>query len=250
MKLDKKAALVVGGASGLGRACAEACAEEGALVMIADVNETGAADAIKDIRAAGGSASFVATDITDEAAVRHAVQATVEEFGPLEILITSAGAEVSEHAGWHFSIDLYLKGPYYACKYALEEMERNGGGSIVNIASVAGVTGGLTKSIDGSGYACAKHGIIGLTRTIALTYAKKNIRANAICPGYIRTALTRTLYERDDGGQSLISETLRVPLNRWGEPHEIGRVAAFLASDDASYITGQPIIVDGGIMAR
>ena len=108
----------------------------------------------------------------------------------------------------------------------------------------------MAKTVDGTGYPCAKHGVIGLTRTIALAYAKKNIRANAICPGYIRTDLTRPMYETEDGGQTLISDTLRVPLDRWGEPHEIGKVAAFLASDDASYITGQPIIVDGGFMAR
>ena len=129
-------------------------------------------------------------------------------------------------------------------------MERNGGGAIVNISSVAGVTGAIAKSIEGTAYGCAKHGVIGLTRTIALTYAKDNIRANAICPGYIRTALTRSMHEAEDGGDSLINETLRVPMGRWGDPVEIGKVAAFLVSDDASYITGQPIIVDGGIMAR
>jgi NAD(P)-dependent dehydrogenase (short-subunit alcohol dehydrogenase family) len=129
-------------------------------------------------------------------------------------------------------------------------MGRTGGGSIVNIASIAGVTGGISTSVDATGYPCAKHGVIGLTRTIALAYATKNIRANAVCPGYIRTAMTRPLYERPDGGQSVIDEDLQVPLGRWGEPHEIGRVVAFLASDDASYITGQPIIVDGGVMAR
>ena len=249
MKLKNRVALVVGGASGLGRASAEACAEEGATIVVADVNEAGGHDVVSGIRAAGGSASFVATDITDEPAVQQAVQAAVQEFGRLDILITSAGAEASHH-GWHFAIDLYLKGPYYACKYALEEMERGGGGVIVNIASLSGVTGSMAKTVDGTGYPCAKHGVIGLTRTIALAYAKKNIRANAICPGYIRTDLTRPMYETEDGGQTLISDTLRVPLDRWGDPHEIGKVAAFLASDDASYITGQPIIVDGGFMAR
>jgi NAD(P)-dependent dehydrogenase (short-subunit alcohol dehydrogenase family) len=89
-----------------------------------------------------------------------------------------------------------------------------------------------------------------MTRTIALAYAAKNIRANVVCPGYIKTAMTRSLYDRPDGGQALITEQLRVPLGRWGEPHEIGRVVAFLASDDAAYITGQPIVVDGGFMAR
>jgi NAD(P)-dependent dehydrogenase (short-subunit alcohol dehydrogenase family) len=129
-------------------------------------------------------------------------------------------------------------------------MEKAGGGAIINIASVSGVTGGVATNADETAYSCSKHAVIGLTRTLALTYAKKNIRVNAVCPGYIRTAGTRRLHEAPDGGRELISETLRVPMNRWGEPHEIGKVVAFLASDDASFITGQPIIVDGGFMAR
>jgi NAD(P)-dependent dehydrogenase (short-subunit alcohol dehydrogenase family) len=112
------------------------------------------------------------------------------------------------------------------------------------------VTGSVSRTVDETGYPCAKHGVIGLTRTLALAYAKKKIRVNAICPGYIKTGMTEQLYQAADGGRALISETLRVPMDRWGEPHEIGKVVAFLASDDASYITGQPIIVDGGFMAR
>jgi NAD(P)-dependent dehydrogenase (short-subunit alcohol dehydrogenase family) len=250
VKLENRAALVVGGASGIGRACAESCADEGANVMIADVNEAGADDVIAGIRARGGAAAFVATDITDEQAVERAVRATVEQFGAVDILVTSAGAG-TEASNWHVSIDLYLKGPYYACKHALAQMEEQGGGVIVNISSLAGVTGsGSSPNVQATGYPCAKHGVIGLTRTIALAYAKKNIRANAICPGYIRTELTRSLHEDEAASRSLISERLQVPMDRWGEPHEIGKVAAFLASDDASFITGQPIVVDGGFMAR
>jgi NAD(P)-dependent dehydrogenase (short-subunit alcohol dehydrogenase family) len=251
MKLENRVALVFGGASGLGRASVEACAEEGASVVVADVNEAGTEAVVAALRASGGTAVGVTADITDEAAVSRAVQVTMRELGKVDILVTSAGQIVGNDTGaWHRSIDLYLKGPFYACKYAVEQMERTGGGSIVNIASIAGVTGGISTSVDTTGYPCAKHGVIGLTRTIALAYAPKHIRANAVCPGYIRTAMTRSLYERPDGGKSVIDEDLRVPLGRWGEPHEIGRVVAFLASDDASYITGQPFIVDGGVMAR
>jgi NAD(P)-dependent dehydrogenase (short-subunit alcohol dehydrogenase family) len=250
VKLDGRTALVFGGASGIGRACAEACAAEGARVVVADVNEAGGNAVVAGIGAAGGKAAFTTCDITDEDAVARAVGATVEQFGSLDILVTSAGAG-TEASNWHFAVDLYLKGPYYACKHALEQMEAQGGGVIINVASVAGVTGSfMAGSVQGSGYPSAKHGVVGLTRTIALVYAKKNIRANAICPGYIRTELTRGLHEDEEMSRRLISETLQVPMDRWGEPHEIGKVAAFLASDDASYITGQPIIVDGGIMAR
>jgi NAD(P)-dependent dehydrogenase (short-subunit alcohol dehydrogenase family) len=252
VKLEGRVALVIGGASGIGRACADAFAEEGAKVMVADVNQQGAEETVSRIHALGGSASFVRTDITNEESVKAAVQATVQEFGKLDIMVPSAGGGTPDDpsAAWHHAIDMFLKGPYYACKYALDEMERNGGGAIVTISSLAGVTGGISQTVDQSGYPCAKHGVIGLTRTLALAYAKKNIRVNAIVPGYIKTGLTRSLYEAPDGGRALISETLRVPMDRWGEASEIGKVAAFLASDDASYITGQPIVVDGGFMAR
>jgi NAD(P)-dependent dehydrogenase (short-subunit alcohol dehydrogenase family) len=175
----------------------------------------------------------------------------VKAFGRLDILVNSAGAgRPVTPEGWHFAIDLYLKGPYYACRHALPELEKAGGGSIINVGSLSSVTGAPVDRIEATGYVCAKHGVLGLTRTLALAYAKKNIRVNCICPGYIKTGLTQKLLDADDGGQTLISETLRVPMDRWGEPHEIGKVAAFLASDDASFITGQPIIVDGGFMAR
>ncbi len=251
MKLENKVALVFGGSSGLGRASAEACAQDGAAVVVADVNGHGGAEVVEGIRANGGAASFVHSDITDEAAVEAAVRSTVDGFGNLDILVTSVGAATHDEAApWHFAIDLFLKGPYYACKHAVAHMEQAGGGCIVNIGSVASVTGGISTSVEGTGYPTAKHGLLGMTRTIALAYAAKNIRANVVCPGYIKTAMTKSLYDRPDGGRSLITETLRVPLGRWGEPHEIGRVVAFLASDDAAYITGQPIVVDGGFMAR
>ena len=251
MKLENKVALVFGGSSGLGRASAEACAQDGATVVVADVNGHGGAGVVEGIRANGGAASFVHSDITDEAAVEAAVRSTVDGFGNLDILVTSVGAATHDEAApWHFAIDLFLKGPYYACKHAVAHMEQTGGGCILNIGSVASVTGGTSTSVEGTGYPTAKHGLLGMTRTIALAYAAKNIRANVVCPGYIKTPMTKSLYDRPDGGRSLITETLRVPLGRWGEPHEIGRVVAFLASDDAAYITGQPIVVDGGFMAR
>jgi NAD(P)-dependent dehydrogenase (short-subunit alcohol dehydrogenase family) len=220
--------------------------------MVADINEEGAKDVAAGIRAQGGSAAVVMCDITNEDAVRGAVDATAAEFGRLDGLITSPGVGGAPGPGdrWDRSLEMLLKGPFYACKYALQQMERDGSGAIVNISSLAGVTGSIATSIDDTGYPCAKHGVIGLTRTLALAYAQKNIRVNAICPGYIRTALTRPLYDTEDGGQSLITEQLRVPMGRWGEATEIATVAAFLLSDEASYITGQPIIVDGGFMAR
>ena len=255
MKLGGKVALIIGAASGIGRASAEACAAEGALVVLADLDETTAKETAAAISSGGGSASSVHVDATDEESVRQAIQNTVSEHGKLDILVNSAGG--SPPSGytlepWHFMLDVYLKGPYYACKHGVAAMERSGGGAIVNISSIAGVTGSVAQSVDGTGYASAKHGIIGLTRTIALVYANKNIRANAICPGYIDTPMTRRSFGDPDSAssQAHINETLRVPMGRWGAASEIGTVVAFLASDEASFITGQPIIVDGGFMAR
>jgi NAD(P)-dependent dehydrogenase (short-subunit alcohol dehydrogenase family) len=220
-------------------------------VVIADTNEAGGRDTVASIEGHGGTATFCHCDITDEQGVADVVAGVTQDGGSLDVLITSAGAWTADHqARWGFSLDLYLNGPFYACKYALEHMVQARKGAIVNIASIAGVTGALAKTIDDMGYGAAKHGVVGLTRTIAITHAQHNIRANAICPGFIRTALTESVHRSPDGGDSFIRDNQRVPLGRWGEAYEIGKVAAFLASDDASYITGQPIIVDGGIMAR
>lgn len=249
MKLTGKAVLVIGGGSGIGRACAVACAGQGAAVMVSDINETSASETAKAIDARGGQAAAVAVNVTDEPSVAAAVQATVRAFGSLDVLITSAGGRPGDDQ-WRHMVELYLVGTYYACKYALAEMERAGRGAIVNIASVAGLRGSVIGGIEATGYPAAKHGVVGMTKTLALAHAGQGIRVNAVCPGYVRTGLTQPMYATDDGGASLINERLRIPMGRWGEPDEIGKVAVFLASDDASFITGQAIAVDGGMTAR
>jgi NAD(P)-dependent dehydrogenase (short-subunit alcohol dehydrogenase family) len=247
VKLQGRVALVFGGSSGIGRGCADAMADEGAAVMIADPNEAGGKEVVAAIEGRGGKAAYVATDISDEDAVRRAVETTVTEFGKLDTLVTSAGAPIQD---WSRGIDVYLKGPYYACRHALPELERNGGGVIINVGSVASIRGSIaTGGIDGTAYPMSKHGVLGLTRTLALAYGDKNIRVNCVCPGYIKTGLTKKMYESPDS-ESFIKERLRVPLGRWGDPADIGKTAAFLASDDASYISGQAIVVDGGLTAR
>jgi NAD(P)-dependent dehydrogenase (short-subunit alcohol dehydrogenase family) len=251
MKLQGKVALVIGGSSGLGRASAEACAEDGATVVIGDINKERSEEVLAGIRAKGGKGAFIHTDAMNEELVKAAVDFCVKEYGSLDILVNSAGAPTTpDDAGWHFQIDMYLKGPYYACRAALPVMEKQGHGSIINIGSLSSVTGSLAKMIEGTGYPAAKHAIMGITKTMAIAYGKHNVRMNTVCPGYIKTELTRPLYEAEDGGARLINETLKVPMRRWGEPHEIGKAVAFLASDDASFITGQALVVDGGFMAR
>jgi len=250
MRLQGKTVLVVGGGSGIGRGCARACAADGAAVMVADLNEAAAAEtAAAAIDGSGGRTAAIGVNVTDERSVAAAVRATVRAFGALDVLITSAGGR-PDGDRWRHMVELYLTGTYYACKYALAEMEPAGRGAIVNIASVAGLRGSIAGGIEETGYPAAKHGVIGMTKTLALAYAGRGIRVNAICPGYVRTALTEPLHAADDGGAALITERLRIPMGRWGEPDEIGTVAAFLACDDASFITGQAIAVDGGMTAR
>lgn len=247
MKLAGRTALVFGGASGIGSASAYAMAAEGAAVVIADVNEQGAAEVIERIEHLGGQARFVPTDITDEDAVARAVKHTVTEFGGLDSLVTSAGASRGD---WHESIDMFMKGPYYACRHAIPELLRRETPTVINIGSVASVRGSSqAPGIDQTAYSMAKHAVLGLTRTLALAYGSQGLRVNCVCPGYIKTGLTKPLHDAP-GSDSLITDTLRVPLGRWGEPEDIGNVVAFLASDDAAYITGQAIVVDGGITAR
>ena len=175
------------------------------------------------------------------------MQTTVDHFGALDSVVTSAGASAQD---WHRGIDIFMKGPYYACRHAIPVLVERGGGTIVNIGSVASLRGSIqTKGVDGTAYPMSKHAVLGLTRTLALTYGPQNVRVNCVCPGYIKTGLTKPLYESPDS-ESLIKETLRVPLGRWGEPEDIGKVVAFLASDDAAYVSGQAIVVDGGLTAR
>jgi NAD(P)-dependent dehydrogenase (short-subunit alcohol dehydrogenase family) len=253
MRLTDRTALVLGGSSGIGRACVDALAADGASVVVADVNVAGGEQAVADVTAAGGKAAFVLTTIMEEQSVADSVRFAVDTFGGLSILVTSvagrppAGAPKAE--SWKYMVDMFLTGTYYASRQALPAIVESGNGAVIHVASVAGIRGSLTGDIDGTAYPSAKHGVLGMTKTMALHYGSQGVRVNAICPGYIATPATQHLRDADTDG-TFVRDKLRVPLERWGQPKEIGKVAAFLASDDASFISGQAIVVDGGLTAR
>ncbi|HWS45370.1 MAG TPA: SDR family oxidoreductase [Acidimicrobiia bacterium] len=244
---------MIGGSSGIGRACVDALAAEGAAVVVADVDDAGGEQAVADVTAAGGRAAFVHTTVLEEESVADSVRFAVEAFGGLNILVTSVAGRPPEGVtgadAWKHMVDLFQTGTYFASRQALPAIIESGNGSVIHIASIAGIRGSLIGDVDTTAYPTAKHGVIGLTKSLALHYGPKGVRVNAICPGYIVTQATKHIYEADTDG-AYVRDKLRVPLERWGKPGEIGSVAAFLASDDASFISGQAIVVDGGMTAR
>jgi len=246
-----KVALVTGGASGLGRVSALALAHEGARLVVADVAVDEGEATVQLIAEAGGQAIFVKADVTRSDEVAAMVQATLQAFGRLDFALNNAGidgvrartAKYPEEV-WHQVINLNLTGVFLCLKHELRVMVEQGSGVIINMASVAGVTGFPGHAA----YTASKHGVIGLTKTAALDYAKAGIRVNAICPAYTRTPmLSRMLEQKPDLETKLIS---RVPLRRLGTAEEIAQAVIYLFSDAAAFITGHSLVLDGGIVAE
>ena len=219
MRLAGRVALVLGGSSGIGRACVDALAADGAAVVVADIDDAGGEQVVADVSAAGGTATFVHTTIMEEQSVAESVRVAVETFGGLNILVTSVAGRAPEGVlgaeRWKYMVDMFQTGPYYASRQALPAIIESGNGSVIHIASIAGIRGSLIGDVDTTAYPTAKHGVLGLTKTLALHYGPKGVRVNAICPGYIKTQATKQLYEADTDG-SYVRDTLRVPLQRWG----------------------------------
>lgn len=256
MRLENKVALVTGGGSGIGRATALLFAREGARVAVSDLDEAAALATVREVEAAGGEAAPVVGDVSRAGDAERMVQSAVGVYGGLHILVNSAGITArnalpegaSAEEVWDRVIDVNLKGTYLVSRHAVPHMERAGGGSVVNLASIMALVGYPTVLGGGfNPYAPSKGGVLQFTRSLAVEYAAKNVRVNCICPGFVMTSLTRSLSENPALSKELEG---RHPMGRFARPEEIAYAALFLASDESSFVTGAALAVDGGYTAQ
>jgi len=246
-KLNGKVAIITGAASGMGRATAILFTEEGARVTVADCAVKGGWETVEMIKEAGGEATFIEVDVSKAEQVKHTVKTTVDTYGRADILFNNAGitgstirtARYTEEE-WDRVLGVNLKGVFLGSKYIIPVMQDQGGGVIINTAS----TGGMVGLPYQPAYCASKAGVIFLTKTMVLEYGRDNIRVNCICPGPIHTAMTEPWLPTDPADrQAHLQSQL---LGRWGKPEAIAKAALYLASDDAAYITGTALVVDGG----
>lgn len=243
-----KVALVTGGGSGIGRAAAIAFAAAGSRVVIADLAVVDGEETAHLIESAGGQAMFVRTDVSDNHQVEAMVAAAVKAYGQLDYAFNNAGigsggapiTETSEE-DWDRTIAINLKGVWLCMKHECRQMLAQGGGAIVNTSSMMGAVSGPGISA----YSASKSGVLGLTRSVALDFARQNIRVNAVCPGSVWTAMT----ERPEARSAMEQIAQVTPMGRLGEPREIADAVVWLCSDQASFVTGQAFLLDGGFTA-
>ena len=256
MRLESKVALITGGGSGIGRACAEMFAREGAKVAVSDISLERAQATTQFVTSHGGDAIAISGDVSVGDDAQNMVSATVEKFGKLDVLVNSAGVSArnampkgsSPEEVWDKVIDETLKGTYMVSWHAKPEMAKSGGGSIINLSSIMGLVGYPVGMGGGfNPYNPSKGGVLQFTRNLAIDSASKNVRVNCICPGYVETDLTSALTKDAEALRRL--ETLH-PIGRLGQPEEIAYAALYLASDESGFVTGTPLVVDGGYTAQ
>lgn len=252
MRLAGKVALITGSAGGMGKLAARVFASEGASIVVADVMEKEGEETAQAIRDDGGNTIFVKADVSNDADVRHMVDAAISAFGHVDVLYNNAGIMPPEDTGvvetgeatWDRVMDINLKSVFLCCKHTIPHMVKQGKGSIINIASFVAFMG---CTVPQDAYTASKGGMLALTKSLAVQYGRDGIRCNAICPGPIETPLLRYLWTSEEARNLRLD---RIPLGRFGEPADIVYMALYLASDESSWTTGTWLIVDGGISSN
>jgi NAD(P)-dependent dehydrogenase (short-subunit alcohol dehydrogenase family) len=251
MRLNEKVALITGAGSGIGREMDLLFSQEGANVVVADINSEDGNRVAQEVADAGGNARFVKADVSHAQDVENMVAHTEQEFDRLDILVNNAGimhsedgdSTSTEEAVWDLTMNINLKGVFLGCKYGIPALRRSGGGSIVNTASFVAIVGAATPQI---AYTASKGGVLAMTRELAVIHAREGIRVNALCPGPLHTELLMKFLDTEEKKQRRL---VHIPMGRFGEAKEMAKAALFLASDDSSFVTGSDFLVDGGITA-
>jgi NAD(P)-dependent dehydrogenase (short-subunit alcohol dehydrogenase family) len=251
MRLKDKVALVTGAASGIGREAVLLFAREGARVLAVDVDDQGGQETVTMTKAEDGQAQFVHADVSQDADCRNMVAEAEKIFGKLDVLFNNAGvmlgedgdSESTDEAIWEKTMNINAKGVFLGCKYGVPALRRAGGGSIINTASFVALLGAATPQI---AYTASKGAVLSMTRELAVIHARENIRANALCPGPLRTKLLMDFLDTEEKRKRRL---VHIPMGRFGEASEMAKAALFLASDESSYLTGSTFTVDGGITA-